>query len=149
MDIFFLEVGNMDWTACRKNRLVKEVKKDKNLMDSLKKSAEKKMKSQEMLQMSEDTAASKVSLMYDSLRELLEALAIKKGFKIYNHECYCAFLKEIMKESVMGDEFDKIRKIRNDINYYGKDISSEEAITIIKQIKELKHKIEEIMQTDI
>lgn len=146
MDIFFLEVGNMDWTACKKNRLVKEVKEDKNLIDSLKKSAEKKMKSQELLTLDNDTAAAKTSLAYDSLRELLEALAIKKGFKIYNHECYCAFLKEKVDLSSMGDRFDKIRKIRNDINYYGKDISSEESITIIKEIKELKHKIEEIMQ---
>ena len=86
--------------------------------------------------MNSDTAASKVSLAYDSLCEMLEALAIKKCYKIYNHECYCAFLKEIIKERVLGDRFDKIRKIRNDSNYYGEEITVEEAEAIISEDNE-------------
>ncbi|MBS3108806.1 hypothetical protein J4409_02945 [Candidatus Woesearchaeota archaeon] len=124
--------------------MVKEVKIDKNLINSLINSASKKLITADSIKLNENTASSKVSLTYDALRELLEAIAIEEGFKIYNHECYCAFLKEIIKETNLGDKFDDFRKIRNSINYYGKDVSVEEASFLIKNmlilIKEIKQK---------
>lgn len=134
----------MDWKECKDSRLAKSIKPDINLAKSLIKSAEKRLKSQELLELNETTSESKVSLSYDALRELLEALAILKGFKIYNHECYCAFLKEIMKESVLGDLFDKQRKIRNSINYYGDEITVDEARAVLGQMTELISKIRTI-----
>ena len=79
---------------------------------------------------------SKITLLYDALRILLEAIAIEKGFKIYNHECYTAFIREVLKESRLADEFDKFRRIRNAINYYAKQISNEEAETIVPGMQE-------------
>ncbi|MBD3312219.1 HEPN domain-containing protein [archaeon] len=131
----------MDWFNCKKKRLVKEVKSDNNLIESLIKSSDKKLRSQELLELTNDTASSKISLAYDSLRALLEALAIKEGYKIYNHECYTSFLKEVMNKSTLGDEFDKIRKTRNAINYYGEEVEKEEAKMILKEIKRLINKI--------
>ena len=132
----------MDWKECEKDKIVKEISLDKPLVNSLLSNSLKKLKTQELLKLDETTASSKISLTYDSLRELLEALSISKGYKIYNHECYCAFLKEILNESFLSEKFDSLRKIRNSINYYGKDISIEEAksilteiIVLIKQIK--------------
>ena len=61
-------------------------------------------------------------------------MALVKGYKIYNHECYTAFLKEILNESSLGDEFDKFRILRNGINYYGRRITHEEGIGIIRQM---------------
>ena len=127
----------MDWEECCNKRIVKSVKLDADMMDSLTKSSENKLESESKLIMSDVTASSKLSLAYDSLRELLEALAIKNGYKIYNHECYSAFLKEIIGESSKGDEFDDIRKVRNAVNYYGKYITTEEANEIITMIKNL------------
>lgn len=132
----------MDWTACRKNKnLVKEVQPDKNLMSSLAKSSAKKLYSESLLELSDDTASSKMSLAYDALRELLEAVALSKGYKIYNHECYCSFLKEVVNESSLGDEFDEFRKIRNAINYYGKDVTAEEAKVTLEKMSLLIEKI--------
>ncbi len=129
----------MDWKECCNKQLVKDVKTDTNMIKSLVKSSDNKLESEKMLAMNETTAASKLSLAYDSLRELLEALALKNGYKIYNHECYTAFLKEILKESNKGDEFDDIRKIRNAVNYYGKEISAKETQKIIDRIKTLRN----------
>ena len=121
----------MDFASCTRNRLIKQIIQDNNLINSLVQSSDKKLKSQKKLELDDDTAGSKISLAYDALRELLEALAISKGYKIYNHECYVAFLKEVLKESDLGDQFDKFRRIRNDTNYYGKDVSPQEAKPII------------------
>lgn len=128
----------MDWRECCSRRIVKDVKADIDMANSLIKSSKNKLESENKLEMSDVTAASKISLAYDSLREILEALALEKGYKVYNHECYTPFLKEIMGKSDKGDEFDEIRKIRNSINYYGKDISVEEAVEVIARIKRLR-----------
>ena len=127
----------MDWKECCSRRIAKDVKPDIGMIASLTKSSKNKSESETKLEMSNTTAGSKLSLAYDSLRELLEALSLKNGFKIYNHECYAAFLKEVMKESYKADEFDEIRKVRNAVNYYGKDITVEEASKIIIKIKKL------------
>ena len=131
----------MDFKECLKKRIAKEVKTDLELIKSLKKTSQNKLDSENKLELNDVTAGSKISLMYDSLRELLEALAIKKGYKIYNHECYTYFLKEILNESSKGDEFDELRKIRNGINYYAKDISVNEAKEVLNRIKKLREEI--------
>jgi hypothetical protein len=128
----------IDWEDCCNKKIVKSVKPDTGMIKSLIKSSENRWKSENELVMSDVTASSKLSLAYDSLREILEALALKNGYKIYNHECYTAFLKEIIKESDKGDEFDDIRKIRNAVNYYGKEISVEETEMITARIKSLR-----------
>ena len=128
----------MDWEECCNKRIVKSVKPDADMMNSLAKSSKNKLESESKLMMSDVTASSKLSLAYDSVRELLEVLALKNGCKIYNHECYSAFLKEIIGESSKGDEFDDIRKTRNAVNYYGKHISTEEANEVITRIKNLR-----------
>lgn len=131
----------MDFNECLKKRIAKEVKVDLELIESLKKTSQNKFESEGKLELSEVTAGSKISLLYDSLRELLETLAVTKGYKIYNHECYTYLLKEIMNESIKGDEFDELRKIRNGINYYAKDISIEEAQDVLKRIKILREEV--------
>ncbi len=133
----------MDWTTCKRKKLVKQAKTDKNLISALLKSSENKFKTQERLPLDDTTAASKISLSYDALRELLEALAIRKGFKVYNHECYCAFLKEILNASKLGSNFDNFRKLRNAINYYGKDISAKEAEAVLAEIKDFIKEIKD------
>jgi len=128
----------MDWKECYNRMIVKDVKPDIDMANSLVKSSKNKLESESKLEMSDITTASKLSLAYDSLREILEALSLKRGYKVYNHECYTSFLKEIIGKSDKGDEFDEIRKIRNLVNYYGKDISTQEAIEVIARIKKLR-----------
>jgi hypothetical protein len=136
----------MDFNECLKKKVAKEIHQDKELIDSLLKTSKNKFYSENELKLNEVTAASKISLLYDSLRELLEALAIKSGYKIYNHECYTYFLKEILNESFKGDEFDDLRKIRNSINYYAKDISVEEAKEVLKRIAKLRMEILKLIE---
>lgn len=137
----------MDFNECLKKKIAKEVSEDKELIASLLKTSRNKLDSEKKLELTEVTAASKISLLYDSLRELLEALAIKNRYKIYNHECYTYFLKEILHESTKGDEFDDLRKIRNSINYYAKDLSVIEAKDVLERIRKLREEILELINS--
>ncbi len=128
----------MDWKECNLYRFVKKVKPDENLIKSLIFSSGNKLKSGEFLETTEITVSSKLSLFYESLREILEAIALKKGFKIYNHECFVSFLKEICNEKRLSRYFDRFRVLRNQINYYGKNLPIKNAKFIMKEIKELR-----------
>ena len=125
----------MDWKECCSKRIVKDVRPDLDMAIALEKSSKNKLESEGKLEMNSVTASSKLSVAYDSLRELLEALALRKSYKVYNHECYTAFIKEVLRESEKGDEFDDIRKERASVNYYGKEISVDEANTTIEKIR--------------
>ena len=123
----------MDWKECIQKRIVKDVKEDKNLIKSTREMADIKIRSAEALP--DEFFIGKIILLYDALRETLESIALENGFKIYNHECYSAFLKEVLNIQMEADLFDKLRKIRNGINYYGKKVQQEEAESIIKDLK--------------
>jgi uncharacterized protein (UPF0332 family) len=133
----------MDWRECIQERIVKNVKKDKNLITSTREIAEIKMQSADVLP--EVYFIAKISLLYDALREYLESIALDKGYKIYNHECYTAFLKEILNLSNEADQFDKLRKIRNGINYYGKKVGAEEAQQIISDLHSLINRLKSLV----
>ncbi|HLD12470.1 MAG TPA: hypothetical protein VJB87_02640 [Candidatus Nanoarchaeia archaeon] len=133
----------MNWKDCIKQGTAKNVKQDTNLIRALQQSAEKKFTTQKSIVLTDETVTSRISLAYDALRELLEALAITNNYKIYNHECYIAFLKELLNEKALGEYYNTYRKIRNDINYYGKDITTEEATAILEGITTLIKKVKE------
>ncbi len=129
----------MDWKECKKRKLIKEIKTDSNLVNSLIESSKNKRISNEKLILDNITASTKVTLAYESLREILEAIAIKRGFKIYNHECFCSFLEEICKDTLSSKEFDRFRKIRNKLVYYGEKIDLVKSKQLVKEIFSLRN----------
>ncbi|MBI4139801.1 hypothetical protein HY483_02455 [Candidatus Woesearchaeota archaeon] len=133
----------MDWTSCKLSRLVKETSSDENKVKSILDVAERKL--DDANSMADERYYGKITLFYDVLREILECIALRKGYKIYNHECYTAFLKEVMKNSNMGDRFDELRLIRNGLNYYGKTINFEEGIHILKKSEQAIKLIKEML----
>ena len=72
---------------------------------------------------------------YDSLREVCEAIALSKEYKIYQHEAITIFLRKILEEDEISFKFDRFRVLRNGIHYYGKAISKEETSKAISDVK--------------
>ena len=131
----------MDFKECLGKKIIKRVKFDKNLIISTRKIARVKVESAEVLP--EHLFIGKITLLYDALREYLECIALEKGYKIYNHECYASFLIEILNRSVEAKLFDKLRKVRNGINYYGREVSKEEADYLILNLNSLIKKFKD------
>ncbi|MBD3181105.1 hypothetical protein GF312_02365 [Candidatus Poribacteria bacterium] len=132
----------MDWRECIRQRIVKSVRKDQNLITSTREIVEIKIESAGILP--DIYYIAKISLLYDALREYLESISLEKGYKVYNHECYKAFLKEILNMPNGADMFDKLRRARNSINYYGRKVSEEEAEQVISDLNSLLKRIKEI-----
>ncbi len=43
-----------------------------------------------------------------------------------------------MNESIKGDEFDELRRIRNAVNYYAKDVNIGEGKMVLERMKVLR-----------
>ena len=81
--------------------------------------------------------------LYEGLRQFCEAIGYIQGYKFNSHEVITIFLTEVLNETQVASEFDRYRKIRNGINYYGNAVSEEtvkEALTEIPKLIKLLEK---------
>lgn len=104
---------------------------------SLFKSAQQAISSAKKIPFETDTLKSIMRELYEGLRQFCEALGYQRGYKFLSHEVITLFLEEIIGAKNIAIRFDRYRKIRNGINYYGDDISEEtvkEALTEIPKI---------------
>lgn len=101
---------------------VKKISPDLELAKSLINNAEKrfeKMKKLNLIEFNEIIFEN----VYDSLREIADAILATYGFKSYSHEASISFLKKLKIDSSIILEFDDFRYKRNSSKYYGKQIS--------------------------
>lgn len=87
------------------------------------------------------TARSKALLAYDSVREALEALAAQNGYEIHNHECYKAFLREVVGAASAATTFDELRRRRNKLEYDAASITVDDARSYVNQVEQLRNDV--------
>jgi hypothetical protein len=119
-----------------KNGQVRKASVDKNLAKSLSEQTKKDMEFFDNLEINEVSIRKLVSNYYDFLRSKLEAIAILDGYKIYSHDAFTYYLKE-KSELSLSVKFDRFRKLRNGINYYGEKISIVQGKEVIEDIKKI------------
>lgn len=130
----------MDLDECFRKGLVKKTNSDKELVKSLVEMSGIKETAVKTAVINEVNISAYVSLAYDSLREVLEALCILKGYKVLSHICIGELLKSILTDFDY-DEFDRLRWIRNSINYYGEKVDFDQGKEVISKIFGMKKKI--------
>ena len=84
--------------------------------------------------------------LYEGLRQYIEAIGYSKGFKFRTHEAITLFLKEYLNEKEISFKFDKYRKLRNGINYYGNPVSIETVREAIEEIPKIIKKLSEYLE---
>jgi|SRR3989338_168622 len=116
--------------------MARKAEKDKNLSRALLLTAEKDLAFFKGIEINENSARKIMTNYYDILRSILESIAALDGYKVYSHEAFTYYLKE-KNEGVISIKFDRLRKIRNGINYYGNSISAGEAKEIVEDIQRI------------
>jgi len=82
---------------------------------------------------------------YEAMREAADAVLYRDGFKSYSHEASIVYLrKKGFSESDLI-EFDRFRKIRNDIKYYGGDCDKSDAESAIRLAEKILYKIKKLL----
>ena len=101
------------------------------------------------LQKIDELSASTLFVMYyESLREIIEALAIKEGYKVYSHEAFTAYLEKL-KEYETAAKYDRLRKMRNAANYYGKPVDANETNASAQEITNIIEKLKQKYLKDL
>jgi uncharacterized protein (UPF0332 family) len=130
----------MDMNDCFKKGFIKKTSVDRELIHSLIEMADITEQAVESARIDEVNISVYVSLAYDSLRQVLEALCVLNGYKVISHICIGELLNQILDEFDF-DEFDRMRWIRNSINYYGEKVDFEQGKQLISKMFTMKRTI--------
>jgi uncharacterized protein (UPF0332 family) len=123
----------MDLNDCKKKGFIKKTAPNTNLIKSLIEMSDSKEITVNRADIDNVSISSYVSLAYDSLREILEAICLTKGYKVLSHLCLGELMRELVKDFDFTS-FDRFRYIRNGVNYYGSKVDLEQGKEIIEKI---------------
>jgi len=120
--------------------LIRKATIDESLISSLIEMAGIKEITVKKAKLDEQNISAYLSLSYDSLREVLEAICISRGYKVLSHVCIGELLKNLLNDFDY-DGFDRLRYTRNSINYYGIKVEFNQGMEIINKIFVMKKKL--------
>ena len=123
---------------------VKKQKPDANLSKATLKESIERLKFSKKL-VNKAKAKYVLENAYESMREASDSLLYIDGFKSFSHEASIVYLfkKGFSENEIM--EFDRFRKIRNGIKYYGEDCEESDAQLAIKLAEQIVKKIKGII----
>ena len=124
------------------NGKAKKVLPNKIRASSIFKSSIQAIETAKIIRVNENTLKSIFRELYEGLREYCEAIGYLRGYKFLDHESIGYFLRDVIKEQSASNKFDRYRKLRNGINYYGEDIDIETVKEAIIEIPELIKELE-------
>ncbi len=101
---------------------VQQTTKGEQQAKSLQKMSLQTQKALQDIPLTEQNASIIFSQNYEAFRQIIEAITLKEGLKVYSHEAYTYYLQEKHQEKT-AKVFDRLRKLRNKINYYGNPVS--------------------------
>ncbi|MCK5023085.1 MAG: hypothetical protein KAS04_02840 [Candidatus Aenigmarchaeota archaeon] len=131
------------WDECIENNSAKEVSPDIGRANSLIETAEERVNI--IKEIDEKNCNFVFEDYYTSLLELLQALVVKRGYKILNHLCLGYYLRDILKRDDLYRVFDDLRYKRNSLTYYGNRMDFETAKQAIERCKKIIKEIKEFL----
>jgi hypothetical protein len=124
------------------NGKAKKVMPNKIRAFSLFKSAIQAIKTAKTIPQNTGTSKTILRELYEGLREYCEGIGYLRGYKFLDHESISYFLTDVLEEPLIYKRFDRYRKLRNGINYYGEDIEIETIREAIIEIPKLVNELE-------
>lgn len=84
--------------------------------------------------------------VYEAMREAADSILYLDGYKSYSHEASIVYLlkKGFNEQEII--QFDRFRKIRNGIKYYGSDCDESDAEAAISLAEKIINKIKPLLK---
>lgn len=123
------------WKDCLESESAISISPDISRVKSLKETAEERIKL--IKDITKENSNFVFEDYYISILELLQALVIKKGYKIINHLCLGYYLRDFLKREDLYQIFDDLGYKRNSLTYYGKKMDFEVSLEAIEKSKRL------------
>ncbi len=132
----------MNFEFYLENEKAKKVPPNRIRAESLFQSALQAVKTAKEIPLSTTSAKTIFRELYERLREYCEAIGYLNGYKFLDHESIGLFIRDMLGESTLAKKFDRYRKLRNGINYYGEDLEIETIEEAIIEVPEIIGKLE-------
>jgi len=132
----------MNFDTCLKEGNAKKVPVNKALTKSLITSSKQAIETAKSISLIESSMKSILRELYEGLREYCEAIILLQGYKILDHISITYFLKDILKEDKLSERFDRFRKLRNGVNYYGNDLNKATVEDALKEVPKIIKELE-------
>ena len=132
----------MNFEYCLNEGKTKRVAPNKIRAASLFRSANQAIGTSKVIPLNPNTPKTILRELYEGLREYCEAIGYKHGYKFLDHESIGYFLRDILNKPLLYKKFDRYRKLRNGINYYGEEIDIETVKEAIMEIPKLAEELE-------
>ncbi len=134
----------MSWKRCLDEFNARKITVDKQRALSLKKMALNRKEFINSIPETDNNLKFIFESYYTLVIEILHSLAYEKGYNIENHVCLGFFLVEFYNLEKEQKLFDKFRKNRNGLVYYGNELSKQVLEKNIVEIREFVKLIETI-----
>lgn len=134
----------MNFELCLDKGKSKKVMPNKIRAESIFKSSSHTIETAKIIPLNAGTLKTVLRELYEGLREYCEAIGYLYGYKFLDHESISYFLRDILKTQSIYRKFDRYRKLRNGINYYGEDIDLETVKEAILEIPGIINELEEL-----
>jgi hypothetical protein len=116
---------------------VERIKDDKKKAHEVYKLASKKLFVQSSIPIDKDHLEVKFSLFFHSLTQFLDSLALQRGYRILITDAYVAFMKDILKETILSKRFAQVVETYKLMKHEGKNLNKEEFESQLASLMEL------------
>ncbi len=124
-----------------KEGIIKRVRVDRKLIKSLVEMADITEAAVKTANIDNVNISVYVSLAYNSLNGVLNAVCISKGYQTKSHSAIGVLMEKLINGDFNYGEFDRLRHMRNRINYYGDKVNYKEGLEAICKAFTTKEKI--------
>ncbi|MFH1801926.1 MAG: hypothetical protein ABH864_00575 [archaeon] len=138
----------MDFENSVKAGYAKVVETNLNRAKSLVRSAEQAIETAKQIPLKETSLKSVFRELYEGLRQYCEAIGFIKGYKFESHEVITYFLKDVLNEGKISERFDRYRKLRNGVNYYGNEIDVSTVKDAMVEVSEIVVVLKKYLKKD-
>lgn len=127
----------MEFKDCLKKGFVEKVKPDKKAANAIYKLASKKLFVQSTIPIDKDHLDVKFSLFFHSLTQFLDSIALQEGYKILTLDAYVAFMRGVLKETILSKRFAILVERYKSMKHEGKHLNQEEFENYLSNLMEL------------
>lgn len=132
---------------CLRDGTIQKIDPDFIRAKSLCKSAIEAITAAQKIPFEQSTLKSIMRELYEGLRQYCEAIGYQQGYKWHSHEYLTLFLEQKLNEPILANRFDRYRKLRNGINYYGDEISPQTVKEALQEIPLLIKKLKSYLKS--
>jgi len=118
--------------------------------ESLMEKADKRLSYIQEREITEENASLILEDAYEAMREAVDSLLVKEGYKSYSHEASISFAEhELEMNPPRVNRFNQYRKLRNDSKYRGEKVTVQQSRNCLELAREIIPELKKRLEREL